>query len=82
MFDTQTLNHIVNLSNIIQNSFDDLYQRALWFGSVILGVYSIEFAYIYIQLIVRKLTVDDIAGGTVFIAYSFFNFFVMLLMVI
>jgi hypothetical protein len=46
------------------------------------AVYSIEFAYIYIQIIVRKLTVDDISGGAVFIAYSFFNFTVIFIMVI
>ena len=48
MFDSQTLNHIVNLSDLILNSFNNLYQRALLFGAVILGVYSVEFGYIYL----------------------------------
>ena len=41
-------------------------------------VYSIEFGYIYLQLIIRKLSVDDIAGGTIFIAYAFYNFTVII----
>ena len=41
-------------------------------------VYSIEFGYIYLQLIIRKLPVDSIAGGTIFIAYAFYNFTVII----
>ena len=45
-------------------------------------VYSAEFGYIYIQLIVRELTPESIPGGTVFIIYAFFNFLVIISMVI
>ena len=82
MFDAQTLNHIVNASDMIQNNFDNLYQRALLFGGVMLIVYSAEFGYIYLQLIVRELPADSIPGGAVFIIYAFFNFIVIISMVI
>jgi hypothetical protein len=82
MFDSQTLNHIVNLSDMILNAHDKMYQRALMYGSVILGIYSIEFGYIYVELIIRKLSPNEIPGGKVFIVYSFFNFFANLMLVL
>ena len=42
---------------------EDLWERAQTFCGVMVIVYSVEFGYIYLQLIIRKLSVDNIAGG-------------------
>lgn len=70
-----------NLLLVLQDMHSANIRRGSTFIQVTFGVTLLQFAYICVQIIYLKATIDDL-GGPVFLFYSFFDFFVIFFLII